>query len=282
MARKSPGAKAKGLGAELRILRQRAGMTLEDAAKPVDLSKTILSKLETGHRNIAFQEAVGLLALYGVVGEERDRVLTLARSVDDPGWWEVGIPGMTRESAALADYEAMATGIVSWAPLLMPGLLQTMDYARAFLGIYGLPSHVIEARLTARLRRQQTMWRPDVTYTAYVGESALRTVVGGATIMTAQLHALLDAQRRSNITVRVVPPGVGAHLGQLGAFLKLNFPAITSVVHVELLHSGVFHDEPALTDPYVKAVAQLAEVALSATESTRMIATVAHEMEGQA
>ncbi|HWE89278.1 MAG TPA: helix-turn-helix transcriptional regulator [Pseudonocardiaceae bacterium] len=282
MASKSPGAKAKGLGAELRVLRQRAGMTLEDAAKPVDLSKTILSKLETGHRNIAFPEAIGLLALYGVVGEERDRVLTLARSVDEPGWWEVGIPGMTKESATLADYETIANGLTDWAPLLIPGLLHTMDYARAIFGMYDLAPHVLEARLNARLRRQQTMWRPEVTYTAYLGESALRSVVGDATIMAAQLHALLDAQRRSNIAIRIVPQNLGPYLGQLGAFLKLDFRPAETVVHVELLHSGVFHDEPRLTDPYVKAVAQLAEVALSATESTRMIDAIAHEMEGQA
>jgi hypothetical protein len=252
-------------------------MSMEEAARPVGLSKTILSRLETGGRNISPDEVAGLLAIYGVTGEERDRLLNMARSADEPGWWEVGIPGMTKESATLADYESTAVKITDWAPMLVPGLLQTMDYARAFMQVYQLPREVIESRLIARLRRQQTMWRPDVEYTAFLGEAALLAEVGGPAVMGAQLHALLETERRPNIELRIVPMRTKAHLGQIGGFLLLEFPQASEVVHVELAASGTFHDEPPLTDSYVRAVAQLNEVAASATESTRRIEELAAE-----
>lgn len=281
MPRKPPGAKAKGLGAELRALREARDLSLSAAAAPIGLSKTILSRLETGQRNISPDEVAGLLAVYGVTGSDRDRLLAMARTAGEAGWWELGIPGLTPDSATLADYEATASEIVSWAPLLIPGLLQTMPYARAFLECYSLPADVIEARVTARLRRQQTMWRPDVSYAAYIGETALRSVVGDRRVMRSQLLALLEAGRRDNITLRVVPTANGSHLGQLGAFLLLGFPAAPTVVHVEMVASGVFHDQPALTDPYVLAVAQLQNVALSETESARIVSGIADELESR-
>jgi transcriptional regulator with XRE-family HTH domain len=133
MPRKSPGAKAKGLGSELRVLRKAAGITLEQAASALGLSKQVVSRLETGQRNIDADEVAGLLALYAVSGPKRDQLLTMARTLDDPGWWELPMPGVTRESATLADYEDRASRIVNWAPLLVPGLLQTMPFSRSFM-----------------------------------------------------------------------------------------------------------------------------------------------------
>lgn len=273
MPRKSPGAKAKGLGAELRRLRNAAGVTLMQAAAALGLSKQVVSRLETGQRNISPDEVAGLLGLYGVAGPLREQLLKMARTLDDPGWWELNMPGVTRESATLVDYEDRADRIVNWAPLLIPGLLQTMEFSRAFMLEDGVEPAQVEARLTARLRRQHRLSRLDVEYLALIGEPAL---LGDDAVQRDQLTALLVAAERPNVTIRVVPTRAIPRQARLGAFIVVQSPP---VVHVELARSGAFLDEPPFTDPYLNLISRLESVALGETESLRQILEVRDEME---
>lgn len=274
MPRKSPGPKAKGLGAELRILRKLARITLEQASAAIGLSKQVLSRLETGQRNIAPDEVAGLLALYGVTGSQRDKLLTMARSLNDPGWWELNAPGMTQESVTLADYEDSARKITDWSPLLVPGLLQTPEYAGSFMLDDGVTPSEMEGRLTGRLRRQQRLNREDVHYTALIGEAAL---IGNDEIHRDQLTALTEAAERPNVTIRVVPIRAMPRLGRVEAFMILDLPRV--VVYVEMARSGVFLDEEPFTTPYLRRAARLSEVALSATMSMRRIIALRDEMD---
>ncbi|WP_433273955.1 helix-turn-helix domain-containing protein [Actinosynnema sp. CS-041913] len=275
MPRKTPGPKAKGLGGELRVLRKTAKVTLEQAAASIGLSKQVLSRLETGQRNIAPDEVAGLLGLYGVSGPRREQLLTMARTLNDPGWWELNAPGMTQESATLADYEDRAKRITDWSPLLVPGLLQTPDYARAFMLDDGVTPTEVEARLAARMRRQERLDRDDVHYTALIGEPAL---IGNDEIHREQLAALASAAERPNVTVRVVPTQSMPRLGRVGAFMILDVPPAV-VVHVEMARSGAFLDDEAFTTPYLRRAGRLSEVALSATLSLRRLVGLRDEME---
>ncbi|MEV0676991.1 helix-turn-helix transcriptional regulator [Actinosynnema sp. NPDC050436] len=262
------------LGGELRALRKDARVTLEQAAAAIGLSKQVLSRLETGQRNIVPDEVAGLLGLYGVTGPRREQLLTMARTLDDPGWWELNAPGLTQESATLADYEERATRITDWSPLLVPGLLQTPDYARAFMLDDGLTSTEVESRLAARMRRQERLDRDDVHYTALLGEPAL---IGNDDIHRDQLAALAVAADRPNVTIRVVPTRSMPRLGRVGAFMVLGISSST-VVHVEMARSGTFLDEEAFTTPYLRRAGRLGEVALSATLSLRRIVDLRDEV----
>ncbi|MBB5804752.1 transcriptional regulator with XRE-family HTH domain [Saccharothrix ecbatanensis] len=275
MPRKSPGPKAKGLGAELRVLRKLSKITLEHASASIGLSKQVLSRLETGQRNISADEVAGLLALYGVTGGQRDKLLTMARTLNDPGWWELNMPGMTRESATLADYEDRARKITNWSPLLVPGLLQTPEYAGAFMLDDGVAPNEVESRLAGRLRRQERLTRPDVQYTALIGEAAL---IGNDEIHRDQLAALATAAERPNVTIRVVPIQAMPRLGRVEAFMVLDVPP-TVVVHVEMARSAAFLDDEPFTTPYLRRAARLGEVALSATMSLRRIIALRDEMD---
>lgn len=274
MPKRSPGARAKGIGAQLRALRDDAGLSLRVAAEAVGWDKGRLSRIETGQQNLTLEDAAALLAILRVTDERREHVLNTVRTADEPGWWERNL-GTTAESAALADYESQAVSIADWAPLLIPGLLQTMDYAHAYMEVCGISSSDIGPRLVVRAQRQRAV--EGKPYTAYIGETALRTVVGSRRVMIAQLDALIQ---RAGVSVRVVPASTPAHLGQLGGFLALHFEAAPMVVHVELLKSGVFHDEDELTKPYEQALNQVAGVAHSETESARLIRSIRKEMEG--
>lgn len=276
MPRKPPGPKAKGLGAELRVLRKRAGITLEQAAKAIGVSKQVLSRLENGQRNISPDEVAGLLALYGVTGPMRDQLLAMARTLNDPGWWELNMPGVTQESSTLADYEDRATRIRSWAPLLVPGLLQTVDYMRSFMLDDGISPSEAESRLATRLQRQNRLKRQEVQYIALIGEPAL---IGTDAIHRDQLSALVEAVAQPNINIVIVPTLAMPRLGRVGAFLVMDVPPAETVVHVELARSGAFLDEEPFTAPYLRRLSRLTEVALSATESTRRMVDIRDGME---
>jgi transcriptional regulator with XRE-family HTH domain len=274
MPRRSPGARAKGIGAELRQLREDRQLKLTAVASQLGWDKSRLSRIEHGQQNQTVEDVAQLLVVYGVTDEPaQERMFDAVRSVDEPGWWEK-VSGVTKTSAALADYETEASELISWSPKLLPGRVQTMDYASAFMETSGLGSDQIGLRLAARRERQRAV--ADRPYLAFLGEEALRALNGGPRVMAAQLDALLERQ----VTVRVVPTAAGAYRGQVGGFLMLRFPAAPVVVHVEMLSSGVFYDDPNLTSPYEDAVTQLDDVAMSETESARLIETIRKELEG--
>lgn len=277
MPRKSPGAKAKGLGTELKILRERAGKKQADAARALSCSVQVISRLESGGRNISEHEVLVLLTVYEVEGPKREQLLMMARTMDDPGWWEHDMPGLTPTSATLVDYEERACRITSWAPLLVPGLLQTMRYSRAYMIDQGIAPGEVEGRLTTRLRRQHRIMRPDVEYRAIIGEPALSGM--DRDVAVEQLAALLTAGAQSSISIRVVPIDRLQYAGRIGGFLALELPDEEPVVHVELAASGVFLDEPILTAPYFDTLARVSGVALSETESAQWISHRKGEME---
>lgn len=270
MPRRSPGARARGIGAELRQLRGKRNLT--DVAEQIGWDKSRLSRIENGKQNQTIEDVSALLVVYGVTDDEyKERLFDTVRSVDEPGWWEKS-GGITKTSAALADYEAEAVEVVGWGPLVLPGRIQTMDYAHAILETFGLSADEIGRRLGARMERQRAM--AGKPFGAFLGECALRAQVGGPRVMTAQLASLLD---RDDVTVRVVPTGGQAHLGLMGGFLLLRLPAELTVVHVEMLSSGVFYDDATLTRPYEDSVTQLDDVAMSEKESRRLIEQIRRE-----
>jgi hypothetical protein len=206
-----------------------------------------------------------LLAAYGVKGVERDRLIGMSKNLDEPGWWAVGLPGLPSESATLASYESEASRLLSWE-LLVPGLLQTMEYTRAFMLGDGIAADQVEMRLMARLRRQQVLKRAGLEFFGVIGEAALRSGVGGPDVMYAQLKHIREVSKERSVSVRVVPSDSPAHPGMVGGFMLLEFPTARPVVHVELARTAVFLDEAPMTGPYQDAFERLDAVALSARE----------------
>lgn len=275
MPKKSPGPRVKALGDALRVERNRAGVRLVQAAHSLGVSKTVMSRLEIGQRNITREEVVGLCTLYAVPPERREMLLRMVQGADDPGWWELEFPGLTMESATLADYEDRATTITSWAPLLIPGLLQTPETSRRFMIEDSISPGDVELRLMARSRRKQRLGRGDVRYLAIIGEPAL---AGRGDVHRRQLTALVEAAQQPNIDIRVVRTEDIPMVGRLGAFLLLKL-ATQTVVHVELARSGAFLDDVAFTDPYERSLKAVVDVALDATESVSTIVGTRDDVE---
>jgi transcriptional regulator with XRE-family HTH domain len=253
-------------------------LTVERAASMMGWSKGKLSKLENGQRGIAPEEVSALCTIYGATDHRRDDLVARA-SANDPALWEKSLPGVPQESATLASYEAEATRMVSWQPMLIPGLLQTMSYMKAFMRQDGIAPDQAEARAMARLRRQQVL-RGKVEYVAFIGEFALGVPVGGPAVMTEQLREVVIVAQRPNVTVRVVPNDA-VHSGLLGQWLLLEFAVARPIAHIEQLRSALFL-EGEDAEPYVEAVTRLHAVSMTETESLRVIGEMAEAMEGRA
>lgn len=278
MGAKPPGAKAAGLGAKLREVRKDRGMSLVEVARVLGWSESKVSRAETGQRKLSSEGVAALLAIYEVTGEDRERLLAMARTPDEPGWLETVRRGLPSDSIALATYEASAERITSWAPLLIPGLLQTMDYTSAYMRADNIPDDELGTRLMARQRRQQAL--ETVGYTAYLDESVLRRPVGGSRVLLNQLRHLVDVAADGRAVLRVVPVEVDAHPGLIGPFLMLESAVSPRMVHVELSRSGVFLSDLEDTDPYVQTLDRLSEISLNPGESVTHIRQVIKEMEG--
>jgi transcriptional regulator with XRE-family HTH domain len=261
------------VGARLRAIRkERTELSLEAAAKVLGWGLATMSRTENGQRRISTEDVAMVLTVYGIPSAEREDVIAEARAENSSGWWDRPLPGVPAEMGTLASYEADANSLTDWAVSLVPGLLQTEDYAMALMLSQDWPQDVAELRWLARRRRQKILGTLD--YAAFIGETALRTPFGGSEGHKKQLKHLLDARERG-ISVRVVPQhlpvGMISH-----SWLYMTFPHTSPVVNVEFAEGGVYlHDEQA--EPYARLINKLDHIALSTRESQTMLRLVMKE-----
>lgn len=267
----------RGLGGELRELRQARRLSTRKAADQLGWQASKISRMENGKQGIRVEDVASLLVVYHVIGDERQRLLKMAERSGEPGWWEV-IGGLSAESRTLIQLEAEATAIVDFEPLLVPGLLQVPDYTRALMRAGGLADMDAQARVAARLGRQAILSRDEPpALHVIVDEMVLRRVLGGRRVMARQLRHLIEAAERPNVTLRVVPFAVGGHTGLDGSFAILDFPRNRSVVYLDHKISGLFLEEPEQVALFRREADRLNEVALAAAASLDFVARVATE-----
>jgi uncharacterized protein DUF5753 len=231
-----------------------------------------MSRIENGQRHISTEDVAMILTSYRIPSAERDEVIAEARAENASGWWDRPLPGVPAEMGTLASYEADANSLTDWAVSLVPGLLQTEDYAMALILSQEVPQDVAELRWVARRRRQKILGTVD--YRAYISETALRTPFGGPDCHRKQIRHLVDARERG-IPVRVVPEhlpvGLISH-----SWLYMTFPHTTPVVNVEVYEGGVYlHDDQA--EPYIRMVTRLDRMALPTRESQARLKSILKE-----
>jgi len=180
----------------------------------------------------------------------------------------------------LIDHENKAMGYSDIQPLVVPGLLQTGDYARALISrVVNVPAAEVNDRVAARLARQSLFSREHpARFTFYLHEFVLRTPVGGSAVMSEQLHHLLRMSVRSYLTMRVVPASLGAHAAMAGPFIFMEFAEFRPVAYLESETSSLFLEKPAETQAYRRILGALAEAALDEGQSRELIATLATEL----
>lgn len=193
-----------------------------------------------------------LLDLYKTGPEEKAALLDLVRDARQRGWWAKYSDVLG--SGTYTGLEAEASRLRSYDCLLIPGLLQTPDYAEAIMRV-GLikDEEEIQRRLEARRARQAVLNRDDApVIEAVIDEAALHRLVGGASVMRDQLLRLIEANKQPSIDVRILPNSSGAHQAMTGQFVIIDFPEEedTPAVFIESAHNGLFLEESEEIESY--------------------------------
>ena len=244
----SPTVRLRRLARHLRRAREESGRSQTEAAKLVGWSLPKLGRLESAEtRRITPGDLDKLANLYGVDTEILDEWRALATQAKERGWW-----AKYRKSGVftddLPDFEAEASTIRTYEPQVIPGLLQTPEYAEALLrGGQAHEDDAIAARADARMQRQQILHRHEPPiFWAIIDEAALRRVVGSPEIMRAQIDHLARMATRAGVTLQVLPNSAGAHAANMGAILLLDYaePLDPSLAYVETYAASLFLEEP--------------------------------------
>ena len=227
MTTRTPTGRRRRLGAELRRLREAAGLTIDRVAEELECSPSKVSRIETGQVSATPRDVRDMLGLYRVDDDRLEAMVQVAREARQRGWWQkfVDVPDGV---PAYVGLETAATSIDMYMALLVPALLQTPDYARAVIAAVrpDLPPSEIGRRVELRLRRQELLdqERPP-RMRVLLDDTVLRRPVGGPGVMAAQRRRLLADADRPAVTIQVLEAGAGAHAGMDGPFTIFGFPA---------------------------------------------------------
>jgi DNA-binding XRE family transcriptional regulator len=257
-------------GAELRRARAAAGLSQDQLGQRLGYSGALVGKVEMGERAPSQDFAEGCDRTFPDAGGLFGRIYQLARR------WDGGYPSWFAE---WIDSERRATSLCSWEPLIMPGLLQTADYARAILTADPETNDdQLEEQVAARLERQAIFDRPEPPILwALIDEAALHRLIGSRKVMYDQLLHLADTSCRSNITVQVVPTEIGAHAGLLGGFAIASFGNAAGTVYMESPDQGQTTEAPSVVRRLSRTFDTLRADALPRGASRDLIGKVAEE-----
>jgi transcriptional regulator with XRE-family HTH domain len=219
--RGSPTLRRRQLGMELRRLREAAHVTIDQVAERLECSGSKISRIETGQTGVTPRDVRDMLDIYGVDPEYADQLLKIAREARQKGWWQLYGDVLT---SAYVGLEAAADHIRSYEALVVPGLLQTEEYAQAMIHAArpDIGATDVEKRVRVRMGRQSLLTQDDpIDLWVVLDEAVLRRPVGGRAVMRRQLEHLSLAATWSNVTLQVLPFSAGAHAGMDGTFTML-------------------------------------------------------------
>ncbi|MFD7504005.1 helix-turn-helix domain-containing protein [Streptomyces sp. NPDC059850] len=276
-----PTVRRRRLGQELRRLRQEKGMTAEEVAEELMVSQSKISRLENGRRSISQRDVRDLCRTYKVEDKALvDSLMQMAKESRQQGWWNAfgDVPysvyiGFETDAASLRVYE----------PQVMPGLLQTPEYAEAVISgaLPEVAPDQIGQRVQVRLRRQERITDPlgPLRLWAVVDEAAMRRVVGNHKIMSDQLEYLVRMSHEPHVTVQALPFGMGSHPGMSGQFTILEFSdeSDTSVVYLEGVTSDLYLEKLTDVQSYSMMYEHLRAQALNVDQSRQFITEVAQD-----
>lgn len=270
-----PTVRRQRLGAELRKLRERAGMSAAAAAGLLGSNQTQISNIEAGRHGVSADRVRTLACNYSCTDEVLIEALAGMTGERGRQWWEEYRGILPAGLLDLAELEHHATGFRIAHAIHIPGLLQTSEHARTVFRqvVPALPPHEVEHRVSHRIKRQAVLYRDNPPpLTAIIHEAALRMKFGGTEVARSQLRHLLDMSERDHITIRAIPFDTGAFPGSGQAVFFADGPVPQlDTVQLDQSHGPVFLDAGAQLEKYRTLLERLEEVALEAGESRAFI-----------
>ncbi|WAX79815.1 helix-turn-helix domain-containing protein [Streptomyces sp. KMM 9044] len=270
------------LGAMLRKLRARKGMTLEEAGRLVGVSKATVSRYETQAGPVKWIVVDALCREYGATYTEREAVVRLAKDAKQQGWWSSFADSIPESMNLLLTLEDEAVREDHFSCVYVPGLLQTRAYSTALQKANEIPLEPaeIERLVDIRMKRQEILTRPKPPRLwAILDESVIRRVVGSPEAMKEQLDRLLKANESPHITLQILPFSKGAHSAALGSFVILGgTESALDVVYVDFHTGSLFLEQDEELDRYRLAFEYLRAQALDMEASSALIQRARKEL----
>jgi transcriptional regulator with XRE-family HTH domain len=271
------------LGAQLRRLRETAGVTRDDAGYHIRASGSKISRLELGRVSFKERDVSDLLDLYHVAGEQKDQLVQLTREANATPWWQKYREVVPDWFQVYVGLEEAATLIRVYEVQFVPGLLQTEEYARAVVmqGSPGLSPDEVDNRVNVRLGRQRLFAKENAPRLwAIVDEAALRRPMGGRDVLAGQVKRLMEAVSESNITLQVMPFKYGGHGAEGGAFTIMRFPEadLPDMVYMEYLTGAHYIDKPDEVEVYAAVMDRLTVAGTSPEKTRDILADILKEL----
>ncbi|MEV6588249.1 helix-turn-helix domain-containing protein [Streptomyces acidicola] len=270
------------LGAELRKLRERAGLTSTAAAALLGGPQARISNIEAGRYAVSADRVRTLARNYSCLDEAYVDALAAMTGGRKRGWWEEYRDTLPTGLLDLAELEHHATALRVAVTVHMPGLLQTTEHARATMreAVPPLRSYEIEHRVSYRAKRQAILFEGTPTpHSAIVHEAALRMGFGGPDIARAQLHHLLEMSEQPTITIQVIPFGEAGFpaSGQPITWTAGPVPQLDTVI-LDTDHGCEFLDAEAQLDRYRSVLDRMESRALPEEKSRDLIQRIARDL----
>lgn len=274
--------RAQWLGQSLRELRDSTGMTLVQAGEFLQRNAATVSRFESGEYPIRRPDLMALLDLYGVSERrKRDGLLRLSEDVWQKGWWDGYELDVERYFVDYVWLEARATTIRSFDCIVLPGLLQTREYAEVVITAaeYGAEPAQIARWVQLRMDRQAVLQRETPPrFTAIIDEFVLRREIGGPAVLQAQLDHLLATTDMPHVDVRVLPASVGAHASPSGGFLVFTIAEPDLEVGYAETVGGAVYVEPPDSERFVRVYDYLLNSAFGPAESVEFIRAIGEDL----
>ena len=271
------------LGKRLRHLRERAGVSFEDAARAIEVTPLTVRRMEKAEVGLRIPYVKELLRTYGVLAKEIEDFVHLAREANQPGWWYTYRDVLPDWFSAYVSLESEATVIRLYEPHYVPGLLQTDDYAAALLRI-GFPNasdEDIRRRVALRLKRQDLLDKPEAPAVwAVLDETVLRRPVGGAEVMRAQIDHLSEVLEYPKVRIQIMRFTAGPHPGAFGPFhyFRFGFSELPDVVYTESLAGAQYFDQPADVVTYLEVLDRMSVQAEPVARTREILAALRKEL----
>ncbi|QBI53988.1 helix-turn-helix domain-containing protein [Streptomonospora litoralis] len=282
----SPSIRRRRLSSELRRARHAEGLTTTQVVEQLKWAAGKLSKIENAEtQTVKAADLDKMLDLYKVDDPDRRTAIhQLAKDAKERGWWMKYRDVFGNET--LPDFEAEASSIRAFESQVIPGLLQTPDYAQAvFQGSRYSDAGQIQRRVEARMARREILTRFNpVHLRAVIDEAALLRLIGDSDVMVEQLQHLLHMAKMPNVDVQVLPLAAGAHAALTAPFTILDFPNSLdpTVVCVETLNEALYLELPEDVQTYTATFGDIQGSAVSTTRSAQIIAETLESLGGSA
>ncbi|MCP2260315.1 Helix-turn-helix domain-containing protein [Streptoalloteichus tenebrarius] len=281
-----PSVRLRRVGRVLRQWRERAGMKGKglEVARSLGWSQAKLSRLENATQPINPVDVLALGLVYQIPEDERDALFLTTQNAQQRGWWEeYGCNALFDAAQDFVELESEASLLRSYKVDLVPGLLQTEEYATSLAraDVPAVSEETARQRAAVRVTRQKRLYDgKPLRVEAVVSESALRQVVGGPRVMREQLERLITLAELPHVVIQIMPFDVGAYPAMGSTFDMLSFDQDhhDDVVYLESLTQGQYVEDPEVVSVFTLNFESMREVALDEDASRKLIADVAESL----